>query len=78
MACLNKLNVDYLVNLRRILFIKKMSVIAHDNATLLGVVKKYVNYNEFQTVLNKFDIDYSVSVSKISYKMHSHFLTTCH
>ena len=78
LACLNKLNVEYLVNLRRILFIRKMSTTAHGNDTLTGVVNKYVSNNEFQTVLQKFDIDYSVSVSMINHKFHSHFLNTCH
>ena len=57
MCALNKLNVVYTVNLKRVLFVRKISSGALDNLTLSGIVKKCIHYNEFQTVLHKFNID---------------------
>ena len=56
MICLHKMNVESLVNLRRILFVKSICKnIAHNNV-LTTIVKKYVNRNEYQTLLNKYNI----------------------
>ena len=78
MSALKKLNVVYMVNLRRILFIRKLIFNISDNYTLRGIVTKYINYNEFQTVLNKFNIDPFLPEYKIKELFHSHFLSTCH
>jgi len=78
MACLNKLNVIHLVNLRRILFIKRMHLSNHVNETLAGIIKVYINNNEFQTILSNFRIDFSASAGFINDNFHSHFLNTCH
>ena len=78
MACLNKLNVDHLVNLRRILFIKKMFLMGPANQTLAGILKVYINNNEFQIMLLNFNVDFSVFTCNIYDKFHSHFLSTCH
>jgi hypothetical protein len=67
-----------MVNLNRILFIRKMSIGALDNSTLAGVLAKYINYNEFQSVLNKFNIDPFLSEHDIRVSFHSHFANSCH
>lgn len=78
MACLNKLNVDHLVYLRRILFIKKIYMNCIANGTLNEIVKVYINNNEFQSILTKFNISMLDSFGEIKSLFFSHFLTTCH
>ena len=78
MGALNKLNVIYMINLRRVLFIKRMMNDSLNNHTLLGIVKHYVNNNEFQTILNKYKINFHASSGKIKKSFSSDFQTTCH
>ena len=67
----------YLVNLKRILFVRKMSSGVTDNLTLVGILNKYVNFNEFQTVLHKFNIDPCISEHNIRHCFRSHFANSC-
>jgi len=78
MGSLNKLNVIHMINLRRVLFIKRMMIDTSYNVTLLGILKCYVNHNEFQTILNKYHVDFQASVGKIRNGFFSDFLATCH
>ena len=77
MYAMNKLNVVHLVNLRRILFVKKLLVNVSGNNSLMGILKKYIYNNEFQTVLNNYNIDFFSSEGKIKERFHSDFACTC-
>jgi len=80
MSALNKLNVLHLVNLRRILFVKNSMNAVFNNNTWSGIIKmyRYVNRNEFQSILNRFETDMSMSVKNINKHFHIIFANTCH
>ena len=79
MGQLNKLNVVYLVSLRRFIFIKKLAQLSSSNKLLSNVVNVYSNSHEFQTVglLNRYNVDFYSSIVNIKNKVHSEFLLTC-
>jgi exonuclease III len=77
MSAMNKLNVIHMINLRRVLFIKRMMSDTLYNDTLSGIVKYYVNHNEFQTVLNKYKVDFRASIGKIKKCFSSDFQSSC-
>ena len=76
-GALKKLNVIYMVNLRRILFIKKMMINYPLNVTLMGILKSYIMNNEFQTVLNKYKIDFTASINNITKRVQLDFISSC-
>ena len=77
MGALTKLNVTHMIDLRRVLFIKRMMADTSCKVTLLGILKYYINYNEFQTVLNKYKVDFYASVSKIKDRFSADFQSSC-
>ena len=74
---LNKLNVFYLVQLRRIIFIKRWYESIDKSHPFHNLLITYMNRNEFQTVLRKFNINFHSSFSKIKMAMFDRFLDSC-
>jgi len=77
LSCLNKLNVYYLINLRRTLFIKNTFENCHIGTTLRSFLSKYIYSNEFQTLLHNFNIDFSLSFSEIKNRFQMEFNASC-
>ena len=77
LCCLNKLNVHYLIGMRRIAFIKNLFVNMHICNPLRGFLVKYIHSNEFQSLLHKFNVDFNLSFSDIKKSFHDSFKTTC-
>jgi len=78
MCCLNKMNVSYIVNQRRILFVKKFYVDIPKTNFLADIITKYTHNNEFQTLLSNLNIDVNLSFDSIKYNILTHFLNTAH
>ena len=75
---LQKLNLIYTENLRRILFIKNIvSCTDIRNNTLENITNCYIHRSEFQTVLQKCNIDISWSISRIKNAVYNSFKETC-
>ena len=75
---LQKLNLIFMENLRRILFIKNI-VSSHDlyNPTLIGITNCYIHRSEFRTVLEKCNVFISWSTSRIQSAVYVSFKESC-
>jgi len=71
---LGRLDVLHIENIRRINFIKNMSVLCDSNKVIVSVFNYYIHKGEFYSVLCKYDtIDYSWSHCKIKAIIYNSF-----
>jgi len=78
MCCLNKMNVSYIVNQRRILFVKNLYSNVPKTNFLADIVTTYIHYNEFQTLLHNCNIDVNLFYGSIRDNFLNSFLNTVH
>jgi len=77
MAKLNKLNVICVVYLRRIVFIKRWFCSTDQSNPFHNFLLNYINHNEFQSILHKFNINFHSSIGNIKHSMHASFSNSC-
>jgi len=75
---LQKLNLMYIENVRRILFVKNI-LNSSDmyNDTLIGITNHYVHRSEFQTVLEKCNVSLYWSVTRIQNTVYESYKESC-
>lgn len=73
MAMLHKLNIIFMINMRRIIFIKNWLLNMPTTNSLNCILRKYIDGNEFQSILHSCNIDFFATVGKIKYTFHSNF-----
>jgi hypothetical protein len=66
-----RLDVLHLINLREILFIKRM--LSNDNMTVHSIMNHYVHYHEFYALQSVYNINVCCTVGKINALMHASF-----
>jgi len=76
-GCLQKLNFIHKENLQRILFIKNIIDRPDQNPTLYGITNCYMYRREFQSVLQKCNVNISWSISKIKKSIKVSFGESC-
>ena len=72
------MNVSYIVNQRRILFIKNMSLVIPKEHLLSDIIENYIHNNEFQTLLSNCNVNFDMSKGNIKHNFVKNFIDSAH